>query len=73
VIIAFRISVAHTHNRFFSRLVWPVQVGHTDYTGTSDVVSRCGELFDLTDYSVCDVGGTSKRTTIFLSSVSPYI
>jgi len=27
----------------------PVGVGHTDYTRISDGVSRCGELFDLTD------------------------
>jgi len=41
----------------------------TGHTGISDGVSRCGELFDLTDYGACGVGGTTKSTTIFLSSV----
>jgi len=44
---------------------------HTGYTGMSDGVSRCGKLFDLTDYGAycmgaVRVGGTTKSTTIFL-------
>jgi len=60
----------HWSDRTVGRPVWPVRVGHTGYTRISDGVSRCGELFDLTDYGVCGVGGTTKSTTIFLSSVS---
>jgi len=42
----------------------PVRVGHRLYQNI-DGVSRCGELFDLTDYGACGVVGTTKSTTNF--------
>jgi len=41
----------HRQHQTVIRPVWPLRVGHTGYTGMSDGVSRCGELFDLTDYT----------------------